>query len=364
MNFILQPWQLAFAILAGWINQRQQEAIAYLRTENQVLRETLGPKRILLDDDQRRRLAVQGQVLGRQGLPEFATLFTPDTILRWHRELIAQKWNFCDRREPRPGRPPLTEDVRQLVLRMAQENPSWGYDRIQGALANLGHELSDQSVGNILKEHGIEPAPQRKRHTSPSTWTTFIKSHWEVLGAIDFTTIEVWTKNGLVTYYLLFVMKVSTRTVHFAGCTTHPNTAWMQQIARNLTDCCEGFLQGIRYVLMDRDASFCEAFRAVLQSVGVEPVRLPPRSPNLNSHLERFHLTIKSECLERMIFFGETMLRNAVREFLIHYHAERNNQGLENRILTPGTEVGRTAGTIQCRERLGGLLKYYHRDAA
>ena len=247
---------------------------------------------------------------------------------------------------------------------MAQENPSWGYDRIQGALANLGHEISDQSVGNILKEHGIEPAPQRKRHTSPSTWKTFLKSHWEVLGAIDFTTIEVWTKSGLVTYYLLFVMKVATRTVHFAGCTTHPHAAWMQQIARNLTDGCDGFHLGIRYLLMDRDGSFCEAFRAVLESAGVEPVRLTPRSPNLNSHLERFHLSIKSESLERMIFFGEAMLRNAVCEFLIHYDGERNHQGLDNRILTPGAEVGRVAGTIQCRERLGGLLKFYHRDAA
>ena len=148
------------------------------------------------------------------------------------------------------------------MLELARENPSWGYDRIQGALANLGHEISDQTVGNILKENGIEPAPERKRQTS---WTTFLKSHWDVLGAIDFTTLEVWTKGGLVTYYLLFVMKVATRRVHFAGCTTNPNEAWMQQIARNLTDCCDGFLQGIRYLLMDRDGSFCPAFRAVLR---------------------------------------------------------------------------------------------------
>src|SRR6476660_9406628 len=137
----------------------------------------------------------------------------------------------------------------------------------------------------------------------------------------------------------------------------------MQQIARNLTDCTDGFLREIRYVLMDRDGSFCPAFRALLKSVGVDPVRLPPKSPNLNTHLERFHLSIKSECLARMIFFSETMLRNAIREFLIHYHTERNHQGLENRILTPGEEVGRVAGTIQCRERLGGLLKHYHRKA-
>ncbi|MCC7423870.1 MAG: hypothetical protein IT428_26700 [Planctomycetaceae bacterium] len=130
------------------------------------------------------------------------------------------------------------------MLQLARDNPTWGYDRIQGALANLGHEICDQSVGNILKDHGIEPAPERKRQPSFSNWKTFLQSHWEALGAIDFTTIEVWTKRGLVTYYLLFVMKIATRKVHFAGCTTHPNEAWMQQIARNLTDCREGFLLG------------------------------------------------------------------------------------------------------------------------
>ena len=244
MSFVLQPWQLLFTIFAGWVNQQQQEALEYFRTENQVLRESFGSKRIPLNDDQRRRLAVKGKLLGRQRLQELGSVFTPDTILRWHRELIAKKWDYSNRRKKTAGRPPVTDETRQLVLRLARENPTWGYDRIQGALANLGHDISDQTVGNILKENGIEPAPERKRQTS---WATFLKSHWGVLGAIDFTTVEVWTPGGLVTYYLLFVMKVSTRTVHFAGCTPHPNADWVQQIARNLTDCCEGFLLGTRY---------------------------------------------------------------------------------------------------------------------
>ncbi|MCC7420763.1 MAG: helix-turn-helix domain-containing protein, partial [Planctomycetaceae bacterium] len=234
--FLIESWKLLLAIFAGWVNLRQQQVISYLRTENQVLREKLGTERILLNDDQRRRLAVQGQVLGRKGLEEFATLFSPDTILRWHRQLIAQKWNYQDRKEKRPGRPPVTEEVRKRVLQMARENPTWGYDRIQGALANLGLEICDQTVGNILKDHGIEPAPERKRQPSASTWKTVLKSHWDALGAIDFTTIEVWTKSGLITHYVLFVMKLATRRVQLAGCTTHPNEAWMQQIARNLTD--------------------------------------------------------------------------------------------------------------------------------
>jgi putative transposase len=246
-------------------------------------------------------------------------------------------------------------------LQIARENPSWGYDRIVGALANLKHHISDKTVGKILKAHGIEPAPERKRQT---TWKQFIQSHWECLGAIDFTTIEVWTKGGLVTYYLLFVMKVATRTVHFAGCTVHPTAEWMKQMGRNLTDCGEGFLGGVRYLLMDRDEKFCQEFRDLLEHEGVEPVRLPARSPNLTPHIERFMRSIKEECLERLICFGETMLRNAVVQFLEHYHAERNHQGMGNRILVPGEEVGRASGEIQSRKLLGGLLRYYYRKAA
>ncbi len=246
MNFVLQPWQLYFVILAGWINRQQQEAFEYVRTENQVLKELHGEKRILLNDDQRRRLAVKGKSLGRRRLEEVGTLFTPDTILRWHRKLVAAKQDYSDRRK-KVGRPPLCEEIGQLVLRMAKENPTWGYDRIAEAIQNLGHNISDASVGNILKQHGIEPAPDRKRSTS---WSTFIKAHWDALAAIDLTTIEVWTKCGLVPYYLLFVMELKTRRVHFAGATVHPDETWMKQIARNLTNFEDGFLDGKRYLLM------------------------------------------------------------------------------------------------------------------
>jgi len=191
MSFVLKPWQLWVVAVAGWINQQQQEVIEYLRTENQVLKETHGKKRILLNDDQRRRLAVKGKVLGRRLLEQLATIVTPDTLLRWHRRLVAEKWDYSQRRQQKPGRPPTSEEISQLVLQIAGENPSWGYDRIQGALANLGHEISDQKVGNILKSHGIEPAPERKRQT---TWKTFLQSHWDCLGSIDFTTIRYGRK--------------------------------------------------------------------------------------------------------------------------------------------------------------------------
>ncbi len=361
MSFIFQPWQLTLIILAGWINRHQQQVIEYLVTENQVLKEKLGKKRILLNDNQRRRLAVKGKILGRKLLHQITTIVTPDTILRWHHRLVAKKWNYSHRRKKKPGRKPIPKKIMKLVVRLARENPTWGYDRIMGALENLKHNISDTSVGNILKEHGIEPAPDRKRKT---TWKTFLKAHWECLGAIDFTTIEVWTKGGLVTYYLLFVMEVATRRVHFAGCTPNPAEPWMKQMAKNLTDPYDGFLLDTRYLLMDRDGKFCPKFREFLLNNGVDCVRLPARSPNLTPHIERFMRTIKQEALERMIFFGEDSLRKAIKIFLAHYHQERNHQGLDNRLIEPGDEVGRESGKVACRERLGGMLRYYYREAA
>jgi len=361
MDFVLQPWQFYFCILAGWINRQQQEVIDYLLAENKVLKEKLAKQRILLNDDQRRRLAVKGKILGRKRLEEVGTLFTPDTILRWHRQLVTKKWDHSDKQKS-VGRLRIRQVIIDLILRFAKENPSWGYDRIQGALANVGYHISDTTVGNTLKAHGIEPAPDRQRQT---TWATFLKAHWNVLAAIDFTTVEVWTKGGLVTFYLLFAMELKSRRVHFAGCTTNPGASWMKQVARDLTNFEDGFLTGKRYVIMDRDGKFCESFRDILHGAGVESLRLPARSPNLNAHLERFFGSLKSECLDRMIFFGESSLRTSVREFLAHYHSERNHQGLANAIIDPGKEVGQdAAGEIECRERLGGLLRYYHRNVA
>jgi len=192
----------------------------------------------------------------------------------------------------------------------------------------------------------------------------FLKAHWDVLAAIDFTTIEVWTKGGLVTYYLLFVMELKMRRVHFAGCTPNPHERWMKQIARNLIDTEDGFLNGNRYLIMDRDTKFCEAFREILKDEGVKPLRLPPRSPNLNANLERFFRSLKEECLPRMIFFGESFLRRATKSFIRHHHKKRNHQGLANRIIEPDDEVEQKTGEIECRKRLGGILRYYYRDAA
>jgi transposase InsO family protein len=254
----------------------------------------------------------------------------------------------------------LDQEIVDLVLRFAKENSDWGYDRIVGALANLGHTISDTSVGNILKANGIEPAPERERKTS---WKTFLKAHWDVLAAIDFTTVEVWTKGGLVTFYVLFVMDIKTRRVHCAGCTPNPDEIWMKQIARNISGFA-GFLNGKRYLLMDRDTKFCRSFREILEVEDATCLKLPKRSPNLNGHIERFMRSIKEESLRRLIFFGEKPLRTAVTEYLAHYHNERNHQGMGNRLLESNDTCAQMNGEVQCRERLGGLLKYYHRDAA
>jgi len=358
MMLTFQPWQFLFAVFCGWVHQRQTLIIEFQNDQIATLMRSLGRKRLLLTDDQRRLLAVKGKAIGRKALLRLTTIVTPDTILGWHRKLVALKWDYSQKRKS-AGRPRTPQEIVDLVLRFARKNPDWGYDRIVGALANLKHTISDQTVGNLLKAHGIEPAP--KRHT---TWATFLKSHWDVLAAIDFTTIEVWTRSGLVTFYLLFVMELKTRRVHFAGCTPNPDEAWMTQGARNLTDAIDGFLLGKRYVLMDRDGKFSPRFRGILKDAGAKPLRLPPRSPNLNAYIERFMRSLKSESLDRMIFFGEKSLRRTVTAYLEHYHAERNHQGLDNELIEPGEEVGAVAGKIECRERLGGLLRYYYRDAA
>jgi hypothetical protein len=360
MEFVLHPWHFLILTVSAWVNREQEQIIEYLLTENKVLREKLGNGRILLDDDQRRRLAIKGQALGRKVLSSLTTIVTPDTILRWHRQLVAKKRDYSDRRKNSEGRPRTQNEIVELILRMAQENNGWGYDRIQGALKNLGYQVCDETVGNVLKAHGIEPAPEREKKTE---WETFLKAHWEVMGAADFTCVEVWTRWGLETYYVLVVMKLSTRRIEIAGITTNPDAAWVQQMGRNLIDCYDGFLLGTKYLLLDRDTKFLP-LTGVLEDTETNVVLLPPRSPNLNAHIERYMRTMKSECLNQMIFFGEKSLRGALKEFTEHYHTERNHQGLDNNIIDFQGEIDSTGGPVQCRERLGGMLRYYYRDAA
>jgi putative transposase len=184
------------------------------------------------------------------------------------------------------------------------------------------------------------------------------------MAATDFFTIEVWSNRGLATYYVLFVIHLSTRCVNIAGVTRAPNGAFMKQVARNLTDVDDGFLLGKTFLIMDRDTKYTEEFRNYLDREGMKPVRCPVRAPNCNAFAERFVRSIKEECLDRIILFGEASLRRALREYVKHYHGERNHQGVDNQLLKPLATVSSTDAPIHCRERLGGMLNYYYREAA
>ena len=198
MSPLLLPFRLVLLVFAGWVNRHQLDVIEYLQEENRVLKERLGGRRLRL---------------------------------RWYRKLVTSKWNYIHRRGP--GRPRVMKTIVDLVLQMALENPSWGYTRIRGALANLGHQVGRGTIANILKESGIEPAPERDAHTR---WSTFLKAHWECLTATDFLSVEVCTIKGLVTHYILFFIDIASRSVHVAGITPNPDNSWMTQIARNITD--------------------------------------------------------------------------------------------------------------------------------
>jgi len=358
MSSAIQPFHLLVIAVAGWLNRQQQVVIDYLIEENRVLKEQVEGQRLRFTDEQRMRLAVKAKGLGRRLLDELETLVTPDTLLAWHRKLIAQKWTYARKG---PGRPRVAQEITDLILRMARDNTSWGYDRIQGALANLGHVIAPNTVKNILKRHGIEPAPDRQKRTS---WKAFLKAHWDVMAATDFFTVEVWTPRGLLTYYVLFVMQLKTRSIRIAGVTTSPNSAYMKQVARNLTDVSDGFLVNSRYLIMDRDTKYTEDFRDSLDREAVKAVRCPVRAPNCNAFAERFVRSIKEECLDRMILFGEASLRRALTEYVAHYHAERNHQGVDKRLLEPPDTSSAANEVVYRRERLGGMLNYYYREAA
>ena len=218
--------QLMLIALTGWLERRERDALAYLIEENRTLRRQLGGRRLRLTDDDRRRLAARAYRVGGAGLRQISTLATPDTLLQWHRQLIARKWT-CAGRSRRRG---VLLEIPQLLVRMATENPTWGYTRIQGALQNVGHRVGRSTIRRILKTAGLPPVPQR-----PSSWRTFVNAHWGAIAGADFFTTEVWTWRGLVTYYTVFVIDLASRRVQILGSTPHPEAMFMEQIVRTLT---------------------------------------------------------------------------------------------------------------------------------
>jgi len=248
---------------------------------------------------------------------------------------------------------------------MALENLNWGYTKIRDALrTGLKIEIGRTTVADILAEEGIEPAPEREKKR---TWKQFLKMHWDTLYACDFFSVEALGPFGMVRYMVFFVIEVKSRAVEIAGITVDPGEEWMKQVARNLVDPVDGFLRGATHLIHDRDPLFTEAFLGILGARGVESVKIPAQSPNCNPHAERFVKTIKYECLNHFIIFGERHLRRLIKEFVEHYMTERFHQGLGGQLIRK--QVGPTndngaAGKVVRRSRLGGMLNYYHREAA
>jgi len=343
------------------MDDRRSIALAYLVEENRILRGQLRG-RVRLTDAERLRLAIRGRAVGRYGLGELATIARPDTILRWHRQLVGRKWTY---RRSRPPRTQTMQEICALILRMADENPRWGYTRIRGALNNLGRHVGRSTIARILKAHGISPVPGR-----PTSWETFLRAHWGAIAGADFFTTEVWTWRGLVTYYTVFVIDLASRRVCVMGSTPHPNEPFMQQVVRTLTAADDGLLADHHVLICDRDAKWSAAIRSRLGEAGLTVVQTPFWAPNANAYAERFVRSIKHECLNHIIPFGERHLRQAIAEFVGHYHCERNHQGLRDELIdhpsAPATKASRGQpgrGRIRRHQRLGGLLNYYARAA-
>jgi len=354
------PWKKMLAWVTGQIDDSLRQKLEFVLEENRVYRALLDrhSPQWRLQDTERKALAEKGRPLGEL-LAEVITIVQPETLLKRHRRLVAKKWDFSAPRAKSIGRPAVDAVVEKLVLQLAKDNAGWGYDRLVGALANLGHQVSDQTVGNILRRHGLGTAPERKRQT---TWAEFIRRHKDVLWATDFFATEVWSASGLITIYVLFFIHLQTRKVVVGGMTNAPNEAWIKQIARNVTGV-TGELTNARYLIHDRDGKYTDGFDRILQGAGIEPIKLPPKSPNLNAYAERWIRSVKTECLDQLILFGRRSLAYALQEYLAHHQRERNHQGLENLIPFPDERLAQKEGSITKAERLGGLLKYY-REAA
>ena len=263
-------------MLAGWINRQQRDAINYLLEENRILKgkylaET-GKKRIILTDRQRRRLAILAKRVGRKILFDISGIFSPDTLLAWYRKLVAAKYDSSKSRS-KYGRRTISNEVRQQIIDIAKNHKYLGCRKLYGYLKYLGIKVSPASVSRILREAGIEPSPDRPERT---TWSAFIKAHWNSLCAIDFFTKEIFTKNGLVKFMALVAIDYKTRKVEIAGIIPQANGMWMKQIAKNLTDPFDGFMKDKKFVVMDQDPVFTDEVREIFADAGVEPMRTTP----------------------------------------------------------------------------------------
>jgi hypothetical protein len=280
----LAALQMMLGMLTGWLDRWERESIAYLIEENRLLRRQLGGRRPRLTDDDRRRLAARAYRVGRAALREIATIATPDTLLRWHRQLIARKWTYA-RRSARRG---VFFEIRQLVVRMATDNPTWGYTRMQGA-SERRPSCGSLTIRRILKAAGLPPIPQR-----PTSWQMFLHAHWGAIAGADFFTTEVWTWRGLVTYYTVFVIDLASRRVQILGSTPHPEAVFMQQTVRTLM-AEDGAVRAPHLLICDRDRKWSGDVRRQLRDAGIRVVFTPERA-----QCERVRGTLRAVDQRRM----------------------------------------------------------------
>jgi putative transposase len=287
-------------------------------------------------------------------LAESVFIFRPETILRWHRELVKRKWTFKHRRQS--GRPRIDPAVEALIVRLARENPRWGYGKIEGELLKLGHDIGRTTIKDVLRRHNIPPAPERG-HTS---WRTFLNHYRDQILACDFFTVETLF---LKTIYVLFFIEIGTRRIHIAGYTDHPHSAWVTQQARNLTWNLQERELSIRYLIHDRDTKFCQSFDRVFESEGCRIIVTPIQAPNANAFAERWVRTVREECLDRILICNQRHLQSVLSEFSTYHNEARPHQGLNQRIPMMPTFPSTDHGPVHCRDVLGGIIHDYHRLA-
>jgi putative transposase len=345
----------AFVLLLARSDRSKELEILLLRHELSILRRQA--RRPRLAERDRLVLAALSRVMPRRSWQAF--LVTPETLLRWHRRIIACRWTYPHRR---PGRPPLDQQVRQLILRLARENSHWGYVRIVGELRKLGITVSATLVRNVLRRAGVPPAPER---AAPS-WRAFLRQHGNSILACDLLTVDtVWLRR----LYVLFFAAIGTRRVEYVACTTNPDTAWMIQQARNLLMDPDDRRPRSRFLIHDRDTKFSRVFDAVFHSEGIEIVRTPIQAPNANAYAERWVGSVRRECLDRLLIFGRRQLEHVLRIYTHHFNEQRPHRALDLRPPDGGSGTDRmhtaTLHPLQVRRHdlLGGLLHEYEAAA-
>lgn len=286
-----------------------------------------------------------------QRLQEILLLFKPETVLRWHHQLVRRKWTFKSGKTP--GRPRLAPEIEALIVRLALENRRWGYDRIQGELLKLGYTVSPASVRNVLKRNRISPISRRPT----GSWRSFLRHYRDQMLACDFFTVETVT---LKTIYVLFFIELGSRRVRFAGCTAHPDRTWITQQARQVVWELSEREQPIKYLIHDRDTKFCSAFDAVFVSEGIETIRTPFRAPKANAFAERWVRSVREECLDHILVINEAHLTRVLREYVRYYNNDRPHQGIRQGF--PVSQPKRnTKGPILRKNVLGGIIHDYYR---